>query len=30
MGEKGAPPAQLVISKDGKEILSQPAKKITL
>jgi hypothetical protein len=30
LGEKGAPPAQLVISKDGKEILSQPAKKITL
>ncbi|WP_406825177.1 hypothetical protein [Pedobacter sp. KACC 23697] len=28
MGEKSAPPAQLVISKAGKEILSQPAKKI--
>lgn len=30
MGEKGVPPAQLVISKAGKEILSQPAKKINL
>ncbi|WP_412467213.1 hypothetical protein [Pedobacter sp. KLB.chiD] len=28
MGEKDAPPAQLMISKAGKEILSQPAKKI--
>jgi len=28
IGEKDAPPAQLVISKAGKEILSQPAKKI--
>ncbi len=28
IGEKGTPPAQLVISKAGKEILSQPAKKI--
>lgn len=28
MGEKGAPPAQLVITRVGKEILSQPAKKI--
>ncbi|WP_145858999.1 hypothetical protein [Pedobacter suwonensis] len=28
MGEKGTPPAQLVITKAGKEILSQPAKKI--
>jgi len=30
IGEKDAPPAQLVISKAGKEILSQPAKKINL
>ncbi|WP_293787231.1 hypothetical protein [uncultured Pedobacter sp.] len=28
MGEKDAPPAQLVITKAGKEILSQPAKTI--
>lgn len=30
MGEKNSPPALLVISKAGKEILSQPAKKIIL